>query len=111
MVQSEAQERPPRLHKLPVLQTYIHIHTYTHTHTNIYTHTYTQVYPDFITVDGAEGGTGAAPPEFSNHVGMPMMEALMLVDSMLKGAGICICMCVFVYVYICVYIYSLSACL
>ena len=32
--------------------------------------------PDFITVDGAEGGTGAAPPEFSNSVGMPLQEAL-----------------------------------
>jgi len=45
-------------------------------------------YPDFITIDGAEGGTGAAPPEFSNHVGMPMIEALVFVDSMLQGAGI-----------------------
>ena len=32
--------------------------------------------PDFITVDGAEGGTGAAPPEFSNRVGMPLHEGL-----------------------------------
>jgi hypothetical protein len=34
----------------------------------------TGVTPDFVTVDGAEGGTGAAPPEFSNSVGMPMAE-------------------------------------
>ena len=45
-------------------------------------------YPDFITVDGAEGGTGAAPYEFSNSVGMPMIEALVLIDSILRGAGI-----------------------
>src|SRR5690606_1872251 len=32
----------------------------------------TAVYPDFITVDGGEGGTGAAPLEFSNSVGMPL---------------------------------------
>ena len=32
--------------------------------------------PDFITVDGGEGGTGAAPPEFSNSVGFPMVEGL-----------------------------------
>ncbi|HET9053855.1 MAG TPA: FMN-binding glutamate synthase family protein, partial [Cyclobacteriaceae bacterium] len=32
------------------------------------------IYPDFITVDGGEGGTGAAPPEFSNSVGMPLLD-------------------------------------
>jgi len=32
------------------------------------------IFPDFITVDGAEGGTGAAPAEFSNSVGMPLIE-------------------------------------
>lgn len=42
-------------------------------------------YPDFITVDGGEGGTGAAPPEFSNFVGMPLMDGLSFVDNMLKG--------------------------
>ncbi|HEX6227794.1 MAG TPA: FMN-binding glutamate synthase family protein [Chryseolinea sp.] len=46
------------------------------------------IYPDFITVDGGEGGTGAAPPEFSNFVGMPLMDGLAFVDNMLKGFGI-----------------------
>ena len=46
------------------------------------------LYPDFITVDGGEGGTGAAPPEFTNHVGMPMMDALAFVDDALRGFGI-----------------------
>jgi glutamate synthase domain-containing protein 2 len=45
-------------------------------------------YPDFITVDGGEGGTGAAPPEFSNSVGMPMLDALAFVDNALRGFGI-----------------------
>ena len=46
------------------------------------------IYPDFITVDGGEGGTGAAPPEFTNHVGMPLLDALAFVDSALRGFGI-----------------------
>jgi glutamate synthase domain-containing protein 2 len=46
------------------------------------------LYPDFITVDGGEGGTGAAPPEFSNFVGMPLLDGLAFVDNMLKGFGI-----------------------
>jgi glutamate synthase domain-containing protein 2 len=46
------------------------------------------IYPDFITVDGGEGGTGAAPPEFSNFVGMPLLDALGFVDNMLKGFAI-----------------------
>ena len=41
--------------------------------------------PDFIVVDGAEGGTGAAPSEFIEHVGVPMHEALMLVHNTLVG--------------------------
>ena len=41
--------------------------------------------PDFIVVDGAEGGTGAAPAEFIDHVGVPMHEALMLVHNTLVG--------------------------
>ena len=45
-------------------------------------------YPDFITVDGGEGGTGAAPPEFSNFVGMPLLEGLSFVDNMLRGFGV-----------------------
>lgn len=36
----------------------------------------TAVVPDFIVVDGTEGGTGAVPLEFVNHVGMPMVEGL-----------------------------------
>jgi glutamate synthase domain-containing protein 2 len=48
----------------------------------------TGIYPDFITVDGAEGGTGAAPPEFSNSVGMPFMDALAFVHDALTGFGI-----------------------
>lgn len=46
------------------------------------------IYPDYITVDGGEGGTGAAPPEFSNFVGMPMQDGLAFVDNMLKGFNI-----------------------
>ncbi|HOX81405.1 MAG TPA: FMN-binding glutamate synthase family protein [Chryseolinea sp.] len=45
-------------------------------------------YPDFITVDGGEGGTGAAPPEFSNFVGMPLLDGLAFVVNMLNGFGI-----------------------
>ena len=43
---------------------------------------------DFITVDGAEGGTGAAPVEFSNRVGMPLREGLILVRNALVGTGL-----------------------
>jgi len=45
-------------------------------------------YPDFITVDGGEGGTGAAPPEFTNYVGMPLLDALAFVDNSLRGFGV-----------------------
>ena len=45
----------------------------------------TGTYPDFITVDGGEGGTGAAPLEFSNSVGMPLREALAFVYDVLTG--------------------------
>ncbi len=45
----------------------------------------TGLLPDFIVVDGAEGGTGAAPPEFVDHVGVPMHEALRLVHNTLVG--------------------------
>ena len=44
--------------------------------------------PDFIVVDGAEGGTGASPAEFIDHVGVPMHEALMLVHNTLVGVGL-----------------------
>ncbi len=43
------------------------------------------IYPDFITVDGGEGGTGAAPLEFSNRIGSPLVEGLCFVDNALKG--------------------------
>jgi len=46
------------------------------------------IYPDFITIDGGEGGTGAAPPEFTNFVGMPMLDALAFADDALRGFGI-----------------------
>lgn len=46
------------------------------------------VTPDFIVVDGKEGGTGAAPLEFANHVGMPMVEGLTFVHNTLRGAGL-----------------------
>lgn len=45
-------------------------------------------YPDFIVVDGAEGGTGAAPVEFMDHVGMPLDDGFLLVHNTLVGAGI-----------------------
>jgi glutamate synthase domain-containing protein 2 len=48
----------------------------------------TGLHPDFIVVDGAEGGTGAAPAEFIDHVGLPMHEALMLVHNTLVGLDI-----------------------
>jgi glutamate synthase domain-containing protein 2 len=44
--------------------------------------------PDFIVVDGKEGGTGAAPPEFMDHLGMPMREGLTFVHDALVGAGL-----------------------
>ena len=48
----------------------------------------TKTYLDFITVDGGEGGTGAAPPEYSDHVGMPMRDAIAFVYDCLNGFGI-----------------------
>ena len=45
-------------------------------------------WPDFITVDGAEGGTGAAPVEFADHIGAPLREGLMLVHNTLVGLGL-----------------------
>jgi glutamate synthase domain-containing protein 2 len=49
---------------------------------------HTGITPDFIIVDGAEGGTGAAPQEFEDHVGMPLTEGLMLVHNALVGTGL-----------------------
>jgi glutamate synthase domain-containing protein 2 len=46
------------------------------------------IYPDFITIDGAEGGTGAAPLLFSNNVGTPLIDALAQVDNKLKELNI-----------------------
>lgn len=48
----------------------------------------TKTYFDFITVDGGEGGTGAAPQEYSDHVGMPLRDALAFVYDALNGFGI-----------------------
>jgi glutamate synthase domain-containing protein 2 len=48
----------------------------------------TGITPDFIVVDGAEGGTGAAPVEFSDHVGAPVQEGLGLVHNTLIGVGL-----------------------
>jgi glutamate synthase domain-containing protein 2 len=45
----------------------------------------TEIYPDFIVVDGKEGGTGAAPLEFTDHLGMPLREGLNFVHNALVG--------------------------
>jgi glutamate synthase domain-containing protein 2 len=45
----------------------------------------TDILPDFIVVDGSEGGTGAAPVEFADHVGAPLQEGLLLVHNTLVG--------------------------
>lgn len=44
--------------------------------------------PDFIIVDGSEGGTGAAPLEFEDHMGMPLTEGLMILHNSLVGTGL-----------------------
>ena len=48
----------------------------------------TGILPDFIVVDGKEGGTGAAPLEFMDHLGMPLRDALAFAHSVLTGAGL-----------------------
>jgi glutamate synthase domain-containing protein 2 len=48
----------------------------------------TGITPDFIVIDGKEGGTGAAPVEFTNHIGMPMREGLLFAHNALLGAGL-----------------------
>jgi len=48
----------------------------------------TGIVPDFIVVDGAEGGTGAAPLEFTDHVGAPLQEGLLLVHNTLVGLNL-----------------------
>jgi glutamate synthase domain-containing protein 2 len=47
-----------------------------------------QVTPDFIVVDGSEGGTGAAPLEYEDHVGTPLTDGLMMVHNALVGTGL-----------------------
>ncbi|MFG1345984.1 FMN-binding glutamate synthase family protein [Xanthobacter autotrophicus DSM 431] len=48
----------------------------------------TGIRPDFIAVDGAEGGTGAAPHELADHLGMPLREGLILMRNALVGTGV-----------------------
>ncbi|CAN5913420.1 FMN-binding glutamate synthase family protein [soil metagenome] len=48
----------------------------------------TDIYPDFIVVDGKEGGTGAAPMEFVDHIGKPMRQGLYFVNNALIGIGV-----------------------
>ena len=48
----------------------------------------TGITPDFITVDGAEGGTGAAPIEFTNSVGTPLRDAVVFVNNALLATGL-----------------------
>ena len=47
-----------------------------------------EIYPDFIIVDGGEGGTGAAPLEFEDHVGMPLTDGLVFAHNALVGCGL-----------------------
>ena len=48
----------------------------------------TNILPDFITIDGAEGGTGAAPVEFSNRLGTPCLESTYYINQILIGADL-----------------------
>jgi glutamate synthase domain-containing protein 2 len=48
----------------------------------------TDIIPDFITIDGGEGGTGAAPLEFANSVGTPLMDAVVFIHNALIGIGL-----------------------
>ena len=48
----------------------------------------TGISPDFITIDGGEGGTGAAPVELTNSVGMPLRDGLIFVHNALLGIGL-----------------------
>jgi glutamate synthase domain-containing protein 2 len=48
----------------------------------------TGIMPDFIVIDGKEGGTGAAPSEFSDHLGVPLREALLFVHNTLVGLNL-----------------------
>ena len=46
------------------------------------------MYPDFITIDGGEGGTGAAPIVFTNNMGTPLIDSLVFINKMLKKYGL-----------------------
>lgn len=48
----------------------------------------TKILPDFIVVDGKEGGTGDAPVEFSDHIGLPLRQGLLLVHNILVGTNL-----------------------
>ncbi len=48
----------------------------------------TEIYPDFIVIDGAEGGTGAGPIEFVDHMGTPLIDGLILAQNILVGTGV-----------------------
>jgi glutamate synthase domain-containing protein 2 len=48
----------------------------------------TEIYPDFIVIDGAEGGTGAGPIEFLDHMGTPLTEGLLFAHNSLVGSGL-----------------------
>src|SRR5690606_22683880 len=48
----------------------------------------TGILPDFIVVDGSEGGTGAAPVEFTDHIGVPLRDGLLFVHNTLVGTNL-----------------------
>ncbi|AWM79388.1 FMN-binding glutamate synthase family protein [Gammaproteobacteria bacterium ESL0073] len=48
----------------------------------------TKILPDFIVIDGKEGGTGDAPVEFSDHIGLPLRQGLLLVHNILVGTNL-----------------------
>lgn len=48
----------------------------------------TEIYPDFIVIDGGEGGTGAGPIEFVDHMGSPLIDGLIYAQNALVGAGV-----------------------
>jgi glutamate synthase domain-containing protein 2 len=48
----------------------------------------TNIYPDFIVIDGGEGGTGAGPIEFVDHMGSPLIDGLIFVQNALVGSGV-----------------------
>ena len=48
----------------------------------------TEIYPDFIVIDGGEGGTGAGPIEFLDHMGTPLTEGLLFAHNVLVGTGL-----------------------